>query len=657
MNLVSFTLFIVDIILILFFSLFISSLIKDNNIPSYLLSIYILASTNIIITTEAAGILNLLNNRLFYLFVHLVLFLFAILIWRFNRKPNLFLPLIKAIKKERIKMASLKILDDPQIAILVFFTIILYLFSAYLIIKVPPNNYDSMTCHMARVGYWLQHGNFWPWPTWNHSQIIYPINSGIQILWATVFLGNDRLAGFPQWFASIMGIISIYGITRVLGWKQNQSIFASFVWALLPEILLESTTTQNHLLASTYFITSIYFIFLFYKKGRFEYLVFSSLSLCISLGTHQLTFITLPSLAIVILILSMKNKNLNKKVIFHWIGLLLISFILVGSFMYFVNLFNYGNPFINKNDIVQSDFFKLKFNSFKGFMGNFFSNAFKYLYTSFDLTGLPGGMSESLYEIRTKITKVLLNDHVNLIETNGFMLDWKPKFIHEDTAWFGIIGFFILTPLFIYCTIKSFIRKDLFQIGIFIIVGFYFIIWAGFLFWSKFQGRYFIVIASLMAPSFACLINEKQKIFKTLSYFVVIISIILAINIMINSHSKPLKGENSIWGKSRNFLQTINAPVYLNFFNVIDHEVPQDARIGLALNFGNYEYPFFGKYLKRYLVTIYPNSLIEDSNWINSQNFDWIVNCSEYQVIPRYFSNIKNINIFQQNCALLKKHA
>ena len=65
---------------------------------------------------------------------------------------------------------------------------LVFLFSAVLIWIVPPNNNDSLATHMSRIGYWLQRGAFFPWPSQRIWQITYPVNMQLQMFWTVLFL-------------------------------------------------------------------------------------------------------------------------------------------------------------------------------------------------------------------------------------------------------------------------------------------------------------------------------------------------------------------------------------------------------------------------------------------------------------------------------------
>jgi hypothetical protein len=66
----------------------------------------------------------------------------------------------------------------------------------------PPNNYDSMTYHMARIAHWLQNGSVRFYPTHNPRQLhLAPFAEYAILQFQVLTGGSDRFANAVQWFA------------------------------------------------------------------------------------------------------------------------------------------------------------------------------------------------------------------------------------------------------------------------------------------------------------------------------------------------------------------------------------------------------------------------------------------------------------------------
>lgn len=121
-----------------------------------------------------------------------------------------------------------------------------------------PNNWDSMTYHLARVSHWIV----------NRSVAHYPTNVERQ-LWLNPFAefavlnlqilsgGSDRFANLVQWCAFAGSLAAISAIVIRLGGSRAGAAAAAVFAATTPELILQSTSTQNDLVAGLWLICFI----------------------------------------------------------------------------------------------------------------------------------------------------------------------------------------------------------------------------------------------------------------------------------------------------------------------------------------------------------------------------------------------------------------
>lgn len=638
----SLSLLIIALSLVITFSLFCSALLRSQVIPVNILSIYLFSFFNVVLVSEIAGTLSLLHNQVFFLLLHLVLAGIAFLVWQKNGRPPVFDVYIHIFKKYKFEHVLSSIKAWPSVWILALAVGLFYLFCGYLILVVPPNNYDSMTSHMVRVAYWLQHGNFQPWLTWDYTQQVYPINAQVAIMWTVLFLGRDWLAGFPQWLSALTAMVAIFGIARILSWNRIQSTFAALVWAFLPEILLESTTTQNHLVASSFFVIMVYLLFLGMREQNKWLLMLSGISLALALGTHQLIFIALPGLGLAALLFWIKMGRVGFQLLLTWAGWCLIVFLLVGSYMYVFNIARYGNP------LATNVFYSASSASQPGIkeaLSDLVIHIPRYVYASFDLTGVPAQIADPIYSYRTRIVKYLIDKFYMPIEGARFDLAWRPPVVGEDMAWFGILGFFIFPIVLTEQLWRSIRCKDIVRGGLILIsIGYIFCFIVFFVglrgkdAWSPYQGRYFIIIAALLAPFLASLLRPTRP-FVLLGWVVVVLSIGFASYTMLYNVAKPLTGFHAIWTLDRIEKQDLNSWQFHTAVKAIEDKVPADARMGIVIYKGFYEYPFFGKYLERSLIPIYPYPRLYETEWLKQEGINWILLC-RYLSVPEGFVEV-----------------
>lgn len=644
-------------ILVFIFSVFVTAIMRLHNLPAYLISLYLLSFANIVLTSEIAGTLNLLRSQLFFLLVHLVLAILAGFAWWRNGQPSLFEPISRVYSRYKSKDLWLSIKEWPDVWVLAVAVGLFYLFGAYLILKVPPNNYDSMTSHMVRVAYWLQHGNFKPWPTWDFTQQVYPINAQVAIMWTVLFLGRDNLASLPQWLSALIAMAAIFGIARILGWNRIQSAFSSLVWALLPQILLQSTTTQNHLVATSLFMMMVYFLLLGMREQNKSWLLFSGLSLALALGSHQLIFMALPGLSLALLLFWMKMGRTGFRLLLTWIRWCFITFLLVGSYMYIFNTTIYGNPLAS--NVFYKETSKVESNT-QNIRWDPVVNITRYIYASFDLTGIPAELAAPIYEERTELAEQLVDIVEVPIEGGGFDLAWMPPFVSEDSAWFGILGFIIFPVIFVQQLRNSIKHKDPFVGALLLMIIGYIICFPIFFSgvrnaWSPYQGRYFIISSALIAP-FLSSFARPNPLYKLIRWIIVIFSIGMASNIMLFNWAKPLQGPNAIFNLDRISLQGLNSGQFNTAVRVVEENVPTDAKMGILIYQGFYEYPFFGESLDRVLIPIYPYSRLYDFEWLKREKIDWILLCKldNKTLFPKGFIEVSRFSAIVE-CSLIQR--
>lgn len=112
-------------------------------------------------------------------------------------------------------------------------------------IVAPPNNWDSMTYHMARVVHWIQNRHLAHYPTYYSAQLVHPPFAELVILHLQILSGGDRFANLVQTFSMIGSIIGVSLIAKQLGADKRGQILASVFCATLPMGILQASSTQN----------------------------------------------------------------------------------------------------------------------------------------------------------------------------------------------------------------------------------------------------------------------------------------------------------------------------------------------------------------------------------------------------------------------------
>ena len=175
------------------------------------MGLYLLVSANITLSSYIANSFYLLNQRWAMLGLHMLIGGLGWLVWKRIGKPTLWLP----FQNWKIKFDIQWLKREPVLALFMSSLTVSYIFALAQVILIPQNNMDSLSTHLSRIGFWLQHGSFFPWQTTTPDQVWYPVVAQLQTYWTLLFLGNDRMVGIVQWLAALISGVGVYGLGRL----------------------------------------------------------------------------------------------------------------------------------------------------------------------------------------------------------------------------------------------------------------------------------------------------------------------------------------------------------------------------------------------------------------------------------------------------------
>jgi len=667
--------FILSILLFCLCVVPVRAIFQIKNKVQSLLAIYLVWFGLIILAAEISGFLVLLSNQWFFLILQVLEAAVLWGIWWKKGKPALFLMDGNQITTW-LRSVSSQAKKHLWIGLFAFMVCIGYCILAYLIVRVPPNNTDSMHTHLARVIYWLQQGSFQQLTSYSIFARIYPFNAQLNVLWTVLFSRSDQFVGFVQFFAALFCGLAIYGICRLMDGKQKYSLLISLIWLTLPQVVFQATTTQFDLVSTALFTITVFFFFDYIKNWEFRSLVLSGIGLGLSIGAKQTVFMMAPAFVIILLLLLIAKK-LAFRFVLRWMAISLVSFLLMGSYIYFNNLHVYGNP-LGPSEHVQSDSLGVY-----SFIEKLRVNPARFLVQLTNFDALPVRMANRGNQIKNDLFRYL-DEKLNLqMESpnalkdiqKDFSLD-EPPYYNEDLSWFGIGGaLLILTSFFagIYAAIK---KKDFLSFSL-VLFGISFLIFEILLRpgWDPYQGRYFIMPVALILPLAIHLFksNPVSRLYQVMICLLVLMSFWTAI---LTNESKPIIGkklfENKyqalltsgtpdsavgsiykeyklkilyvIWDNlpfqksiaeySDTELRTLgNQRRHLNILNAVNQSIPEDAKIGIMLVVGDFDYVFFGTKLTRILINIQPITEINQKDWLTERGISYVL-ISDFKRIP-----------------------
>jgi 4-amino-4-deoxy-L-arabinose transferase-like glycosyltransferase len=119
----------------------------------------------------------------------------------------------------------------------------------------PPNNYDSMIYHVARVMHWAQQGSVAHYPTSILLQLQGAPLAEYFLLHLYLLTGTDALFNLVQWLSLLLAILAVYAAAELT--FRRAGLTASALAVTLPMAVLQASSTQNDLVAAAWLAVAV----------------------------------------------------------------------------------------------------------------------------------------------------------------------------------------------------------------------------------------------------------------------------------------------------------------------------------------------------------------------------------------------------------------
>ena len=141
-----------------------------------------------------------------------------------------------------------------MLGILLVLSVVLFIGAIFTV----PYNFDSMSYHLARIGYWIDHQSVSHYVCNIDRQIYSPVLAEYNLLHIMLLGGNDTFVNFLQYISMFAAAYFIYKSARGLGTNRTFALFGAFVFMMMPLTISQSVTTQNDLFVTVFFAIFIY---------------------------------------------------------------------------------------------------------------------------------------------------------------------------------------------------------------------------------------------------------------------------------------------------------------------------------------------------------------------------------------------------------------
>ena len=439
------------------------------------------------------------------------------------RSKDLFAP----IRSLRIRFDTI---EKRILIILGTFVVLPLLITA---LYCPPNNWDSLTYHLLRVEFWIRYHSVAHFPT----QCVRLLYSGpfaeYIILHIRLLGGNDLFVNLVQFTAYLSTCILAYLITLELGGNSRSRILAVVLVATMPMAMLQSTSTQNDLVAGAFVCAFAYFglLAIRFSQDHTRYTIYSALALGLALLTKGTSYMWLFPLCILfgVYILLNMRKNLRRSV--DAVLIYVFCFVVFLAPFSLRNVREFGHPI----GPTQEGFDHRKV----GFVENpgiptTTSNLIKDYLVHFDVLSIvkPGVVNR----IGEKIHKVLGLNYKDFKRTY-YHYKIKDFRVHEDYSGDFVMAVLVMLTFGLYCFRIREMRKrpKLFLYATAILLGY--LIFASLLKWRVWGVRFQCVFFLLSSVPVAILIEQR---FKKAVRLLMLLSLFFAIPYLLLNQRKPL---------------------------------------------------------------------------------------------------------------------
>jgi len=109
----------------------------------------------------------------------------------------------------------------------------------------PPNSWDALTYHMARVAHWAQDRSLAHYASGIPRQNVMAPGAEMAVLNLYVLAGGDRLANFVQWGAMVVSVITAARLAGQLGVGRTGQLFSGAFVAAMPVGIAQASSAYT----------------------------------------------------------------------------------------------------------------------------------------------------------------------------------------------------------------------------------------------------------------------------------------------------------------------------------------------------------------------------------------------------------------------------
>lgn len=177
----------------------------------------------------------------------------------------------------------------------------------------PPNNWDSMTYHLARITAWISQQSLSHFPTHIVRQVYQPPFAEFVTLHVNLLSLNDYFSNAVQFVFLIFCLIVLLSLLELIGLKHQFGWIAMALLISIPEVILQASSTQNDIVVSFFILSATLFAIKSLKKNGLNNYIFLGFSVGFAILTKGTAYIFLAPVllffAVAVLVKTIKSRK------------------------------------------------------------------------------------------------------------------------------------------------------------------------------------------------------------------------------------------------------------------------------------------------------------------------------------------------------------
>jgi len=428
-----------------------------------------------------------------------------------------------------------------------FFSLVFLLAVSLIVLAVgvtaflsPPNTWDVLTYHMARVAHWIQNHGVSNYATMQLSQLVQPPGAEFIITHFQILSGSDYFANSVQWFSMLCSIIAATLVASQFGANRQGQILTAVVCATIPMGILQASGSKNDYVVSFWILSFIYFFNRYRKDQTLSGLLAASLSLGLAYLTKASAYIFLMPFLFWFFIFSVYKKGLKfwKPVCLMLAVIIAVNF---GQWLRLVQLF--GSPLTHRWDDPVMTQLKPEILTFASFMSNVIRNIGLHLGTP-NLT-----FNDSLYHMIQRIHEGLGISAVDPRTTYEPNFPPGVPYSYSELSAGNFLHLILLTisAFLIFNQKQLFKNKNLVIYTVSLIAAF--LLFCLLVKCNSYHSRTHLPLFVMWAPVIGLLLGNVNR--KLIAYLSAILLILYSVPFVLFNEVRALAGKNSMFKMER----------------------------------------------------------------------------------------------------------